>query len=302
MTLFPWDRGLNLCGEIRDSICHSDSRSDVTHCDDGSYRFSHEKWKEAAFRVQISDSCILSDPLLLPPLNRDLPTEDALLPFVDLMSNDDDDHLLASANQLLAHSQFSTDVDDFLAMLHQAVRRRLVNVDVDTGVGVLFSGGVDCSLLAAVVNALLSDDVAVDLLNVAFQPIKKITQETCKKNRKKETSKNEGRSNDYDVPDRRTGLNAWRELKMINPRRNWRFVAIDVPFDELTRLKKERVSKLIHPLRTILDDSIGCATWFAARGRGNIVRDDVDCGVSEAFQSTARVLFLGSGADEQLGG
>merc|ERR1712087_949747 len=73
---------------------------------------------------------------------------------------------------------------------------------------------------------------------------------------------------DYDVPDRRTGLNAWKELKVINGSRDWRFVAIDVPLDELKEMKRERISKLIYPLRTILDDSIGCATWFAARGRG----------------------------------
>lgn len=30
----------------------------------------------------------------------------------------------------------------------------------------------------------------------------------------------------------------------------------------------KRVSQLIYPLCTVLDDSIGCALWFGARGRG----------------------------------
>lgn len=47
----------------------------------------------------------------------------------------------------------------------------------------------------------------------------------------------------------------------------------------------------------MLDDSIGCALWFAARGRGWLY------GGGEAFYlSQARTLFIGIGADEQLGG
>ena len=45
---------------------------------------------------------------------------------------------------------------------------------------------------------------------------------------------------------------------------------------------------LLYPLETVLDDSIGCALWFAGRGA-------VHC-------SPVRVLLLGMGADEQLGG
>lgn len=30
------------------------------------------------------------------------------------------------------------------------------------------------------------------------------------------------------------------------------------------------VSQLIYPLCTVLDDSIGCALWFGARGKGTL--------------------------------
>jgi len=32
----------------------------------------------------------------------------------------------------------------------------------------------------------------------------------------------------------------------------------------------EAVSQCIYPLETVLDDSIGCALWFGARGRGTL--------------------------------
>ena len=32
--------------------------------------------------------------------------------------------------------------------------------------------------------------------------------------------------------------------------------------------REEHVKHLVYPLETVLDDSIGCAIWFAARGKG----------------------------------
>lgn len=46
-------------------------------------------------------------------------------------------------------------------------------------------------------------------------------------------------------------------------------------------MRHERISHLIHPLNTILDDSLGCALWFAARGQG--ILD------GELYTSSARV-------------
>lgn len=48
----------------------------------------------------------------------------------------------------------------------------------------------------------------------------------------------------------------------------------------------------------MLDDSIGCAVWFAARGRG-FVRES---GEAIPFTSEAKVVLTGIGADEQLAG
>jgi asparagine synthetase B (glutamine-hydrolysing) len=59
---------------------------------------------------------------------------------------------------------------------------------------------------------------------------------------------------------------------------------------------RARIRQLVKPLRTELDDSLGCALWFAARGQGRLL------GQEASYTSTAPVLLVGSGADEQLGG
>lgn len=50
----------------------------------------------------------------------------------------------------------------------------------------------------------------------------------------------------------------------------------------------------MHPLKTILDDSLGCAVWFASRARGTLL--------GRPYESGCRVVFLGQGADELFGG
>ena len=49
---------------------------------------------------------------------------------------------------------------------------------------------------------------------------------------------------------------------------------------------------------TVLDDSIGCAVWFASRGAGWLVTQDG----AKLYQSSAKVVLTGIGADEQLAG
>ncbi|ELK04781.1 Asparagine synthetase domain-containing protein 1 [Pteropus alecto] len=54
----------------------------------------------------------------------------------------------------------------------------------------------------------------------------------------------------------------------------------------------------VQPLDTVLDDSIGCAVWFASRGIGWLVTQDE----VKSYQSNAKVVLTGIGADEQLAG
>lgn len=65
---------------------------------------------------------------------------------------------------------------------------------------------------------------------------------------------------------------------------------INVESEELVELRKSRIASLVYPASTVLDDSIGCAQWFAARGEGYLV-DHTNVGV-ERYVSPARVLHL----------
>ncbi len=136
-------------------------------------------------------------------------------------------------------------------------------------VAVLFSGGVDSAVLAALVDECLPKNEPIDLLNIAFEQV----------NNKKVKS--------YNVPDRISGLET---LKDLNTHRKWNFIEINVDLNELKTERENRIKHLLYPHQTVLDDSIGCALWFASRGKG----------VNET--SHAEVLFLGMGADEQLAG
>ena len=65
------------------------------------------------------------------------------------------------------------------------------------------------------------------------------------------------------------------------------------------------IRHLLYPHQTVLDDSIGCALWFASRGHGLVLNRQNNEEEKEElipYVSNAEVLLLGMGADEQLGG
>jgi len=65
---------------------------------------------------------------------------------------------------------------------------------------------------------------------------------------------------------------------------------------ELQLYRASRICDLLYPLRTILDESLGCAMWFASRAKGILYP------INETYESPCRILLLGIGADELFGG
>lgn len=143
-------------------------------------------------------------------------------------------------------------------------------------VGVLFSGGVDSAVLAALVDRVLPVEEEIDLINVSF--LKSSTSSAV-------------------APDRQTGVAC---LAQLNPNRRWNFVEVDTCVTELSQVRQDSTEQLIYPLTTVMDDSIGTPLWLAAMGRGRLYQPHVTSYTH--YQSNARILLVGMGADEQLGG
>ena len=156
---------------------------------------------------------------------------------------------------------------------------------------ILFSGGLDCTVLARVSHALLPTSEPIDLLNVAFQ------NPRIHKSSNVDAEAFEAALES--CPDRITGRASYAELCQVCPERQWRFVAINVPYTE-TMEHQERVITLMHPHNTEMDLSIACALYFAARGTG-MMRAGPNL-KHTPYTTDARVLLSGLGADELFAG
>lgn len=158
--------------------------------------------------------------------------------------------------KLLADSNWLKNVTHLKDLLETAIEKRIATqpqfcsacllkqtVCNHALTGVLFSGGLDCAILSLLADKYTKKHRPIDLLNVAFN-----------------------KANDYKTPDRQTGLQTLEELKKLRPERAWNFVEINVTQEELNKERTQRIADLIYPLNSVLDDSLGCALWFASRG------------------------------------
>ncbi|XP_054714242.1 asparagine synthetase domain-containing protein 1-like [Uloborus diversus] len=236
------------------------------------------------------------------PLNVLIPTEEETLCDMMNMTQCSEKEFF---QKLLSLPDFSTAVDAFEKVLSDAVGKRVCNrhrickkcyalrhVD-DTSdrcghssLGVLFSGGLDSIVIALLTDRYLLEGESVDLINVAFS--------------KSENKSRKMSDQSFDTPDRITGKDGVKALRKICPKRNWNFVQVNVDEKDLFSKRNDTISDLLSPSCTVLDDSIGCALWFAAWGEGTL--DSVNDEASKTYTSPARVMLLGMGADEQLAG
>ncbi|XP_034042760.1 asparagine synthetase domain-containing protein 1 isoform X1 [Thalassophryne amazonica] len=255
--------------------------------------------------VMNQSGLVLTSPVC--PLNMSIPPS---LNETQHLSVEDPEQLLACREKNKAAARL-------IDVLSEAVRRRVQSLPLhlkvsvtpnrQAAVAILFSGGIDSMILAALVDRHVPAHQPIDLLNVAFKLPESTMQKEYTKINKKQKNKQTGSADGafsqtrgrFDVPDRITGKAGLKELQGLNPERKWNFVEINVTQKELQKTRQEHICHLVHPLDTVLDDSIGCAVWFAARGRGFITEDDDN---QRCFTSSANVILTGIGADEQLAG
>jgi asparagine synthetase B (glutamine-hydrolysing) len=91
-----------------------------------------------------------------------------------------------------------------------------LNSGTHARVAVLFSGGLDCSVLAWLIHTFLPPNEGIDLINVAFENPRIVAAQSIKP------------GDVYNVcPDRVTGRAGWEELRMLSAgKRNWRFIEV----------------------------------------------------------------------------
>eukprot|EP00921_Rhytidocystis_pertsovi_P004950 GHVQ01008595.1.p1 GENE.GHVQ01008595.1~~GHVQ01008595.1.p1 ORF type:complete len:1077 (+),score=111.05 GHVQ01008595.1:3437-6667(+) len=133
-------------------------------------------------------------------------------------------------------------LDEFFTIFQKAVATRTVPVARSQGsVGILFSGGVDSAVIAAMTLQCVPEWCVVELCCACFDP--------------------------YEAPDRFTALASYEEILRLFPRHDVRLVCVDVTEEEVAR-NESVILSLLGPTRTHMDFNIGAALWFAARGDG----------------------------------
>ncbi|KAL8674531.1 MAG: hypothetical protein Q9168_001049 [Polycauliona sp. 1 TL-2023] len=189
-------------------------------------------------------------------------------------------------------------VDALLKNLRLSLAVRVLGVptppfsnEASAKLAILFSGGLDCTLIARILHDLLPEDQGVDLLNVAFENPRVLKAAGATDNLTATAFSQ--------CPDRVTGLRSYAELQRVCPGRQWQFVSIDVTYQEFTSDRPQIIS-LIHPHQTEMDLSIACALYFAARGSGSVCSDI--SGEVTSYTTSARILLSGLGADELFAG
>jgi hypothetical protein len=124
-------------------------------------------------------------------------------------------------SSLLEDFTISHRVENFLSVLtdsvecrvrkHPEVCKKCVETSVTCAsncdhccVAVLFSGGLDSTILALLAHKFVPDKKPIDLYNVSFQQ----------------------QNGSFDVPDRLTGRVSHKELEVLAPNRQWNFIEV----------------------------------------------------------------------------
>ncbi|KAL7925151.1 asparagine synthase domain-containing protein [Trichoderma austrokoningii] len=242
---------------------------------------------DGCYTIQLSEA---SSPKDFMPVRHDWDQSQALVSNIGVFNAS----IPTAATTPLSSQSLS--VEQLRGHLTDSLQPRVLDVPVppnasssDARVAVLFSGGLDCTVLARIASDIIPTGQVIDLINVAFENPRIAAQ-----------NKTLSAAELYELcPDRMTGRKSFAELLAVCLARPWRFVTVNVPYEETSAHRAELID-LIYPHNTEMDLSIACALYFAARGRGmgQLASDSQ----AKPYDTTARVLLSGLGADELFGG
>jgi asparagine synthetase B (glutamine-hydrolysing) len=181
--------------------------------------------------------------------------------------NDNKNYSLSMLSNIVSYFdyKFNEEIDtpnvhlarEYLFVLAKSLYRR-ISFDTRQGdkkrqpIMILFSGGIDSTMLAALSHILLSNSeeelkIPFELVNVS-------------------SGKNPSES-----PDRLASIFAFNEIKKLPnaDKRDFRLIFIDITEDDIKQNEKH-IYELIYPKNTVMDFNIGTALWFATQQYGNI--------------------------------
>lgn len=123
-------------------------------------------------------------------------------------------------------------------LLNESVKKRVSNIP-NKAISILFSGGLDSSILALLANVHLPQDYIIELVNISFM----------------------GEM----AADRLSAQYVFDyELTRLAKFRQWKFYKVDISKEEYDHYRSH-IIQLMYPNNTVMDISIGAALWFAAK-------------------------------------
>ncbi|CCD27207.1 putative asparagine synthase NDAI_0K00180 [Naumovozyma dairenensis CBS 421] len=190
-------------------------------------------------------------------------------------------------------SHLDDNVEKLYTHLLDSVSKRVVSIHPahiqNSPISVLFSGGLDCSVIVALICEHFKQSIrhknlskTIELLNVGFENPRTGTMPK-------------------DVPDRKLAISSYKTLQRLYPEIDIKLIQIDVSYEEYLK-HRPKVIDLMYPKQTEMDLSIAISFFFASMGNGYLYNEEKTNDEIMPYERKGIVLFSGLGADELYGG